>query len=102
MINWSEELYLGEEAGESQKKIITNIKDHKFQMGVYVIILAVNGRDIFDIIPSYMLGADSYKGRDITILGLAKGKEESKELAQQMIMDVYSKTGGFDIRGYFS
>ena len=72
---------MGEEAREFREEIVNNIKEHKLQGGVYVIILAVNGKDIFDIIPSVMLSEDGYKGRDIKILGIAKGLIEAKELA---------------------
>ena len=102
MISWREELYVGEEAREFREEIVNNIKEHKLQGGVYVIILAVNGKDIFDIIPSVMLSEDGYKGRDIKILGIAKGLIEAKELGSKMIMDVYEQTGGFEVRGFFS
>ena len=93
---------MGEEAREFREEIVNNIKEHKLQGGVYVIILAVNGKDIFDIIPSVMLSEDGYKGRDIKILGIAKGLIEAKELGSKMIMDVYEQTGGFEVRGFFS
>ena len=102
MISWYKELFVGEQAEESREKIISNICEHKFQTGIYVIFLAVNGKDIFDLVPTFMLSEDSYKGRDIIILGIAKGKEEAKELSRQMIMNVYEQTGGFMIREYYS
>ncbi len=75
---------------------------HKLQIGVYVVVLSVNGKDLLDLIPAYMLSEKSYKGRDIRILGLAMGKDDAKELAASMIMDVYRETGGFDVRRFFA
>lgn len=75
---------------------------HKLQIGVYVVVLSVNGKDLLDLIPAYMLSEKSYKGRDIQILGLAMGKDDAKELAASMIMDVYRETGGFDVRRFFA
>lgn len=102
MIMFSRDLYLSVGVRKDKNKIIRNIRRHKLQFGVYVISLSSNGKDTFDIIPSYMLGNDSYKGNDITVLGLASGKEESMELAAKMIMDAMEATGDVDVRGYFS
>lgn len=102
MITWASDLYVSESAKDREKKIITGIRRHKLQFGVYVIALSANGRDLLDLIPSYMLSENSYKGRDIRILGLAVGKEDARELAASMIMDVYEQTGDFDVRGHFS
>ena len=106
MIVFKKNLYLGENAKKEKHKIIRNIRRHKLQFGVYVIALCVNGRDMFDLIPTYMLGTDGYKGRDITILGLAKGKEEAGEVACRMIEDAMSAQTeihelGTKIRRYF-
>ena len=102
MIMFRQGLYLGESAGKDKNRIIRNIRRHKLQFGVYVISLCANGKDILDIIPAYMLGKDDYKGRDITVLGIASGREESFELAGKMIMDAYLATAGDDLRGYFT
>ena len=87
MIRFKGNLYLGQGAAKEKGRIIRDIRRHKLQLGVYVISLCVNGRDIFDIIPTYMLGKDDYKGRDLTVLALAKGKEEAAEVAAAMLED---------------
>ena len=101
MITWKKDLYLGKGAEPDKWKIIRGIRRRKLQFGVYVIVLAVNGRDIFDVIPAFMLSENSYKGRDIRVLGIAVGKSEAIELAGQMILDALN-SGTKDIRGYFS
>jgi hypothetical protein len=35
-------------------------------------------------------------------VGLAKGKDEAVELVHEMIMEVYTKTGDFNVRAYFT
>ena len=102
MIVWRRDLYLGEGARDQKWKIIHNVRKHKLQLGAYVIVLSVNGKDTFDLIPTYMLSENSYKGRDIEVLGIALGKDEACELARQMIQDVFDRTGDVNIRGYFS
>ena len=79
-------------------KIKKNIKSGKAQPGVYVISPAASQNDLLDIIPSFMLRAGRY--RETEILGIAFTKEEAMELCAQIIMDVYDKTGGFDVKAY--
>ena len=102
MITWRAPLYTTESTKGKKRNIMSGIRQHKFQLGVYVVVLSLNGTDIFDLIPAYMLSKDSYKGSDIKILGIASGKKDAMELAAQMIMDVYARTGELDVRGYFS
>lgn len=93
------ELYVGEAADKKLHKIVRKFREGKIQTGVYVLTLAANGTDLLDIIPSFMLSAERYK--DIYVLGIALTKQEAMEVGEQIIMDVYGKTGGFDLRTYF-
>ena len=95
-------MYIGEEARKKKTKIIYNIDTRKLQFGVYVLTFAANGKDLIDIIPSFMLEKESYKGRDIVVIGLAASKDEALEVGRQIITDCYNQTGGFDLRSYFA
>ena len=99
---WHRKMYYGDKARKKRTRIMYNIDTHKLQFGVYVLTPAANGTDLIDIIPAFMLNKDDYKGRDIVIIGLAASKEEALELGGRIICDVYDKTGGYDIRSYFS
>ena len=102
MITFRRDLYVGDSALKDKKRIVSDIRHHVYSFGVYVIVPAANCRDIFDIIPTFMLSDRGYKGRDLKILGLAQGKREAMELCARMVGDVYEKTGGLDIRAFFS
>ncbi len=39
--------------------------------------------------------------QNLYVLGLAGNRREAFFLVQEMVMEVYEKTGGFDVRGYF-
>lgn len=93
------DLYTGLAAGQEKDRIIKNIKKGNFQAGVYVISLSACKEDLLDIIPSFMLRAQRYK--DLKILGIALTREEAFEVGSEIIMDVYKKTGAYDVRGYF-
>ncbi len=98
-MKWHTLLYFGESAAKQRVKIVHDLEHKKVNFGVFVIILSVNGKDLFDIIPGYMLQKDIY--RDAPIIGVAVTKEEAYEVCEKMILDVYARTGGYDVRSYF-
>ena len=84
---------------KKRQKIIRDLEQKKLNFGVFVIILSVNGKDLFDIIPAFLLQKEIYQ--ESPILGVAITKEEAFEVCEQMILDVYNRTGGYDVRSYF-
>lgn len=99
-MKWHIPLYVGEEAGKKRKKLIHQLERKKPAFGVYAVTLSSNGKDIFDIFPAFMLMREDIREREI--LGLAVTKEEALEVCEQIIMEVYNKTGEFAVRRYFS
>lgn len=99
-MKWHKELYLGESARKRKNKIKHQLDREKLVPGVYVITLASNGKDLLDILPSYMLFRDSVREREV--LGLAVTKDEAYEVCEKIILDVFEKTGGYRVRSYFS
>ena len=98
-MKWHSLLYFGEKAAKKRMKIVHDIDQKKISFGTFVIILAVNGKDLFDILPAYMLFKDLYQEQPI--LGVAITKEEAFEVCENMIRDVYERTGGYDVSSYF-
>jgi hypothetical protein len=43
-----------------------------------------------------------YQKSEVRIVGLAKGKEEAVTMVKDMLMEVYNKTGEFNVRTYFT
>ena len=93
------DLYVGENAKKKIRKIKNAIVSGKAKAGVYVISLSACSSDLLDIMPAFMLHASRY--RKLEILGVAVTKEEALEVGRMIIMDVYEKTGGFDVHSYF-
>ena len=98
-MKWHTLLYFGEQAAKKRTKIVHDIDQKKISFGTFVIILAVNGKDLLDILPAYMLYKESYQ--DQVILGVAVTKEEAFEVCEKIICDVYERTGGYDVRSFF-
>ena len=42
------------------------------------------------------------EAEELQIIGIAITKEEALEVCEQIIMDVYRLTEGFDVRNYFA
>ena len=97
-MKWYNKLYLGENAKKRKRKIMHNIRFNKPQLGVYVITLPTNEKNSLDIYPSNVLLHKYYKNRDLTIVGIAEGREEALLLVERIVMDCYNETGQFLVR----
>jgi len=102
MISWSSNVYIGKSIKKQKRKIIASINDNKIVYGVYCIAFASHPDNLFDIFSAHELLYPHYQRSQIHIVGLAGGKMEAYELVEGMLMEVYKKTGKFDVRAYFT
>ena len=102
MVSWVANLYLGDKLKKKKDKVVTSINNREATYGVYCIAFASHPGNLFDIMDANELLFPHYKKSDVKIVGLAKGKEEAVTLVQDMLMEVYHKTGSFDVRTYFT
>ena len=105
-MKWYKKLYIGDSLIEKRDKVIRKVQQNVLQPGVFIIVLATNGKDNFRILSSLELLQRNYPKDDLTIVGIAKGKEEAFELVGRMVQDVLNATGSvkevwkyFDARG---
>lgn len=95
------ELYISDQLSDKKDKIIWNLKHNAGMVGAYLIMLAANGTDVFDICHSAVVMQDYYHTEDIYVVGLANGKREAMKLVQAIIEDIYQKTGSYEnLRSY--
>lgn len=95
------ELYTSEKIANHKEKVIWKLRHNAGMVGTYVITLASNGVDLFDICHSSVLMQSRYQEQELYVVGLANGKEEAMELVQAIVADVYRKTGSYEkIRAY--
>lgn len=101
-MKWYRKLYLGENAAKSKYKVFSRVRSNKFSYDTYLITLSSNNDNLLDIIPANMLLQPHFKKnrKDIYVVGIADGKDEAFMVVKDIIDDVYSNTGAFDIRGY--
>lgn len=102
MIMWTSRLYVGNKLKKKKDKVIASINNSEVTLGVFCIAFATHPDNLFDIMNVNELLFPHYKKAQVCIVGLAKGKEEAVDLVQNMLMEVYNKTGSFDVRTYFT
>ena len=101
MVIWSEKLYIGEQAEKNYEKIKKKIEQGKLVVDVFLITKPSNEKNLFDILPTAELKFPYYKKRELLVYGLAKGKDEVKELLLKILEDIYQETGGLYCEEYF-
>lgn len=102
MLRFRKDLLVGESVKEKYRKLLQRIEKGKLvKKDITLITYAINGEDLFDLIPAYEMKFSVRKKQDFYVLGLAGSREEAVELAQRLVMEVYGSTGGFDVREYF-
>lgn len=101
MIRWADELYLSDDLKKKKKKMMKCIENGNLSFEVYVIMLASNTDNLFDIINANELQFPYYLKKDNYILGIAGSRWLAKLLIKDIIEEIYNKTGGFLVREYF-
>lgn len=102
MIQWASQLYVGVNMEEKKDNAIAMINNKQATYGVYCITFASQPDNLFDIMDANELLFPHYSKVKLTIIGLAKGREEAIMLVHDMLMEVYRETGAFDVRTYFT
>ncbi len=100
-MRWYKKLYLGPSVLDIQK-IQKKAALGMGMVGVYYITLASVPGNLLDIFHNGMLKQPLFlKAQCTDIVGVAIGKQEAYRLTEQILMELYQQTGGFDVRCYF-
>lgn len=98
-MEWYKNLYLGEIAAKKQYKLFRRISKKRLT-NAYIITLPSNTENILDIYSYNELLQKHYDNSHIFVVGLACGKDEALELTKDIIWDVYSRSGSFNVSEY--
>ena len=101
MIHWHDKIYFGEGLKNEYKSVRASFEAGKSPWGVYVIALSSSRHEQLDICRADMFLRSCKIFSEPMVVGLALGKDEAEELVALMAFDVYEKTGGADLRGFF-
>ena len=101
MLRWTNRLFLSEKIEKKKSKVIASISKRKATFHIYCIAFASQPDNLFDILDANEFLLPHYKKTDFCIVGLAESKEVAISLVQDMILEIYKQTGGFDVRSYY-
>ena len=96
-MKWYGKLYVGPEAAKKQSKIIWKLKCGAGMLNIYLVTLASNGKDLFDILPSHLLKQKALRRNLPMIVGIAVGYEEAVDLVVGIVEETIRKTGGIAV-----
>lgn len=99
-MKWYRKLYLGSGLEDKKDKLIKKLEGNAGVPGLYVITLASNGKDLFDIFSADMLLQPVLHGHCPTIVGLTKSWEEAVGIAEKIVVATWQQTHSFDVWGY--
>lgn len=100
MIVWYKHLYYKNHAGHHIEEWKKKIEKGKIVFPIFCICLASNPCNLLDIMNVNELLFSYYQKRKVVIIGLAANRTEAMELVAEIVEEVYTKTGDFDIRGF--
>lgn len=101
MIKWSGKLYMDEKIEKEPDKWKKRLEENKLSYSLFCVALASNEKNLLDIINCNELWFQHYRRNDIYIVGLALDKGNAVKLVENIIQDIYSETGAFQVRDYF-
>jgi hypothetical protein len=100
MLKWFKNLYVGDTVTKQENRIIWKVNHGVGVWDVYLITLATNSDNLLDIISANMLLQKTVRRSCPLIVGLAFGYEEALQLVEQIVSEVYQKTGAVAVRQY--
>lgn len=100
MLNWSKNLYYGEQAKKKATRIRWRAEHRKAQYEVYLITLAQNPENQLEILNANQLLQTTVYRRCPKIIGIACGYGEALDMIQDLAQATYDKQKDGDIRRY--
>ena len=97
----SEHVYISEILKIQKKRLLRKIQEDKSISRLYCITLPLWNSACLEIYPYNELLSDIHEGKDVTIVGMAAGKDDAVVMLRRMIDDLYHKGKLKDITTYF-
>lgn len=93
-------LYVSDSLKKKKEKIIAKLNKKKYPLSIYVVTLIEDGTNQLEFYSTLMFRQGSVIDEDIFVVGLASGYEDALYLVEDIVKEVYEKTGDLDIRAY--
>lgn len=102
MIRWYRSLYMDDEVRKNPEKCKKRVmKRRPWKKNYYVLVLAANPNNLFEIMETRQLFFRHYARFDMYVVGLAVDYEGAVKLLQQMLEEIYRADDSFSPRKYF-
>ena len=92
-------LYVSPFLEKKKRQVIWKLKTHKIMPSVYIITLADN-QDLMEIYHSFILKQPYYRKNPPYVIGIADSYQRAVELVQNILLDVSSQAGDFDMKAF--
>ena len=93
-------LYLDDYVARNKKEIIEKLENNEWQLEVYLIVLSTHIGNQLEIYNSTLLLQKSFRKEELLIVGITKGYNESLEVVEKIMQEVYDNTKGTDMKSY--
>ncbi len=93
-------LYLDDYVASNKKEIIEKLENNEWQLEVYLIVLSAHIGNQLEIYNSTLLLQKSFRKEELLIVGITKGYNESLEVVEKIMQEVYDNTKGTDMKSY--
>jgi hypothetical protein len=92
MITWNKNLYVHKDIEKDIQNIINDVDNKKYAK-IYCIIRALSEQNLFEILSLAELTNGLYTDKDIEVYGVAKGKDNIKDILIDMVESTIDKDG---------
>ena len=93
-------LYVSDGYKKKKEKLIQKMKDGKYPLSAFVLVLIENGPNQMDFYPTAMLYQGYLMTDNLYIVGLAESYMDAVYMVEEITREVYESTGTADIRSY--
>ena len=100
-MEWYKDLYIGKSAQKKKDDLIQKIESGKTPVDTYLLTLPSDDKNQLEIIPAWNLKHWYQRKKCPIVVGICCGRYEAIYMVQQIVEEVYEKTGSADIREYF-
>ena len=89
MIRYLDPLFTTEKTESEVEKVKHKIRTGAGMIGIFLVTIASNGKDVFDIIPAPMMKQPSFRKRDLYVVGIAQDQEAAFELVGRIFAEYH-------------
>ena len=93
-------LYVSDGYQKKKEKLIQKMKDGKYPLSAFVLVLIENGPNQMEFYPTAMLYQGYLTADNLYIVGLAESYMDAVYMVEEITREVYESTGTADICSY--